>query len=140
MENFRFEGTSLTLKDVRAAAFRLLGLAILAALAAGCADSDPDTATDAYSDSDNVTKVDSGSAAGAQVICSDAWYRSVEEVVPTGDGQGHGPDAGSDEWKSVVEFKLGIRGEPEVPARDTDDWCRYIDQLVPSGELAAAPR
>jgi hypothetical protein len=62
--------------------------------------------------------------------CNAAWYRSIEAKVPTGDGQGHGPDVGSDEWKSVVEFKLGIRGDPAVPSRDSEAWCRYIDQIV----------
>jgi hypothetical protein len=34
------------------------------------------------------------------------------------------------EWQSVVEFKLGIRGSPEVPSRETDEWCRYIDEKI----------
>ena len=70
--------------------------------------------------------------------CTDAWYRSVEAKLPTGDGQGHGPDGGSDEWKSVVEFKLGIRGKPGVPARDSAAWCTYIDRLVIEGGPPAA--
>jgi uncharacterized protein len=65
-----------------------------------------------------------------QVICSDAWYRGLEEKVPTGDGHGHGPDIGSDEWKSVIEFRLGVRGNPELPARDSEVWCRAIDAIV----------
>jgi uncharacterized protein len=64
------------------------------------------------------------------VLCSDAWYRSIEEKVPTGDSHGHGPDIGSDEWKSVIEFKLGIRDTPNLPSRDSQTWCRYIDQMV----------
>ena len=43
---------------------------------------------------------------------------------------GHGPDIGSGEWKSVVEFKLGIRGNPDVPDRDSQEWCSYIDALI----------
>jgi uncharacterized protein len=68
----------------------------------------------------------------AEELCSDAWFRFVEQNVPTGDGQGHGPDIGSEEWKSVVEFKLGIRGKPEVPTRTSGAWCRYIDKIVQS--------
>jgi uncharacterized protein len=64
------------------------------------------------------------------VLCSDAWYRSIAEKVPTGDGRGHGPDVGSDEWKSVVEFKLGIRETPDVPRRNSEAWCRHIDRIV----------
>ncbi len=63
-------------------------------------------------------------------LCSDTWERNIDEVVVTGDGQGHGPDIGSDEWKSVVEFKLGIRDTPEIPDRDSEAWCRYIDELT----------
>ena len=70
------------------------------------------------------------SNAAAATPCSDAWYRSIEAQVPTGDGQQHGPDVGSDEWKSVVEFKLGIRGAPGVPGRDSSAWCGYIDWIV----------
>ena len=64
------------------------------------------------------------------VLCSDSWYRSIEAKVPTGDSHGHGPDIGSDEWKSVLEFKLGIRDKPNLPSRDSQTWCRYIDQMV----------
>ena len=62
--------------------------------------------------------------------CSGEWQQWVESRVTTGDGHGHGPDIGSDEWRSVVEFKLGIRGDPTVPSRDSDEWCRFIDEQV----------
>ena len=66
----------------------------------------------------------------AETLCSDSWYRSIEEAVPTSDNQGHGPDVGSGEWKSVIEFKLGIRDNPNLPDRDSEAWCRLIDQIV----------
>jgi hypothetical protein len=71
-------------------------------------------------------------AAGAElaVPCSEEWNRVVDLKLVSGDGQGHGPDLGSDEWKGVVEFKLGIRGQADLPARDSDDWCQLVDQLV----------
>jgi steroid delta-isomerase-like uncharacterized protein len=62
--------------------------------------------------------------------CSEPWLEIVEQKLSTGDGQGHGPDLGSSEWRSVVEFKLGIRGNPEVPDRTTDEWCAYIDDKI----------
>ena len=71
--------------------------------------------------------------------CSDAWYRLVEASLPTGDGQGHGPDPGSDEWKSVIEFRLGIRGKAGVPARDSEAWCRHVGRLVGVADAADAP-
>ena len=62
--------------------------------------------------------------------CSAEWFDFVERKVSSGDGQGHGPDLGSDEWKGVVEFRLGIRGQPNIPPRDSAEWCSYIDRLV----------
>ncbi|MBW6509172.1 MAG: hypothetical protein K0A94_06445 [Desulfuromonadales bacterium] len=72
------------------------------------------------------------SAQQTKTSCSGEWYQSIEEKVTTGDGHGHGPDIGSEEWRSVVEFKLGIRGKATVPQRDSEAWCRYIDHLVQS--------
>ncbi|MEZ9199991.1 hypothetical protein [Shewanella sp. 10N.286.54.B9] len=60
--------------------------------------------------------------------CNQAWFAKVDKQVVSGDGQGHGPDLGSMEWRSVVEFKLGVRGNESLPAADSDLWCAYIDQ------------
>ena len=62
--------------------------------------------------------------------CSSDWLVFVEERVQTGDAQGHGPDFGSEEWRSVVEFKLGIRDNPANPRPDSREWCDYIDGLI----------
>ncbi|WOH37271.1 hypothetical protein RI844_18210 [Thalassotalea fonticola] len=62
--------------------------------------------------------------------CSKAWMIFVEDRLVSSDGQGHGPDLGSDEWKSVIEFKLNIRGNHEVPNRNSDDWCNYVDEKI----------
>ena len=62
--------------------------------------------------------------------CTEAWYAYIESRMPTGDGMGHGPDIGSPEWKSVVEFRLGIRGAEGVPDRSSPAWCAYIDQRI----------
>ncbi|MGE4049127.1 MAG: MliC family protein [Acetobacteraceae bacterium] len=76
--------------------------------------------------------------------CSRSWYEAVERQLPTGDGFGHGPDIGSDEWKSVIEFKLAVRDKPGVPGRDDAAWCGYIDarltgQLPGSAQTVQAP-
>lgn len=63
-------------------------------------------------------------------VCSDIWYQQIANTVITTDAQQHGPDIGSDEWKSVIEFKLGVRGNSDVPKRDSNAWCQYIDQLI----------
>ena len=60
-------------------------------------------------------------------ICSNNWYALVENQVLTGDNLGHGPDVGSTEWRSVVEFKLGIRDDKENPPIESDQWCNYIN-------------
>ena len=62
--------------------------------------------------------------------CSEEWQHWVESNLTTGDGHGHGPDIGSDEWRSVVEFKLGIRDDPSIPARGSEEWCEYIDEQI----------
>lgn len=62
--------------------------------------------------------------------CSSDWQRYVDDVVTTADGLGHGPDIGSDEWRSVVEFKLGVRGQPGIPDRASPLWCAFIQNLI----------
>ena len=66
-----------------------------------------------------------GSSAG---VCSEEWYSRVEAQVDTGDGRGHGPDPGSTEWRSTVEFRLGIRDDPRGPPLETEAWCRHINE------------
>ena len=62
--------------------------------------------------------------------CTAAWYQAVESRISSGDDMGHGPDIGSEEWKAVIEFKLGIRGNPDVPNRNSPAWCDFIDDLL----------
>ena len=71
-----------------------------------------------------------GACGNSPEPCSDDWMMWVEDAVTTGDNQGHGPDVGSDEWKSVVEFRLGMRGDTAVPRRDSVAWCRYVDRAI----------
>lgn len=63
-------------------------------------------------------------------LCTESWYRAVESAISSGDGLGHGPDVGSEEWKSVIEFKLGIRDNPNVPDRNSPEWCHYINDFI----------
>lgn len=60
--------------------------------------------------------------------CTDEWYAAVEKKTMTSDGQGHGPDLGSLEWRSVIEFKFGIRGKVNIPPRNSEVWCDYINK------------
>jgi hypothetical protein len=58
--------------------------------------------------------------------CSNKLYEWLESQIQSGDGMGHGPDIGSTEWMSVIEFKLGLRGRPQVPNIGTNAWCGFI--------------
>ena len=60
--------------------------------------------------------------------CELSWFKKMEQQLQTGDTSGHGPDLGSMEWRSVIEFKLGIRGDESNPSLDSDLWCDYIDK------------
>lgn len=62
--------------------------------------------------------------------CTPSWYQKVESKVPTGDEHGHGPDIGSHEWKSVVEHRIGIKGNKIVPSIKSKEWCSYIDKVL----------
>ena len=62
--------------------------------------------------------------------CTAEWFKHLEEELGTGDGMGHGPDIGSGEWRSVIEFRLGIRDDPAVPDNQSPEWCDYISELM----------
>ena len=64
-----------------------------------------------------------------QELCTDRWYWYVEAEIGVTDEHGHGPDIGSLEWKSAVEYKLGIRGNEGIPDPKTRDWCEYIQAV-----------
>jgi hypothetical protein len=70
--------------------------------------------------------------------CSKDWYPWVETTLTSSDGRGHGPDIGSDEWQSVIEFKLGVRGQPDTPQRSSNTWCQFIDKRI-SKRLYSGP-
>lgn len=62
--------------------------------------------------------------------CDGATFEFIERHSSTDDSEGHGPDIGSDEWHSVVEFRLGVRGNTSVPARGSKKWCDYIEEKL----------
>ena len=62
--------------------------------------------------------------------CSRQLFERIDARVQSGDGMGHGPDIGSEEWKSVIEFKLGIRDRPDVPEADSTAWCSFIHKKI----------
>ncbi|HCA16958.1 MAG TPA: hypothetical protein DEO64_07475 [Alcaligenes faecalis] len=46
------------------------------------------------------------SAGSTPKVGSDAWLGKVDRQLAVSDGQGHGPDYGSQEWCNVVHFRL----------------------------------
>ncbi len=81
-----------------------------------------------------------GASPAAPPLCSDAWNRLIDAKVTSGDGLGHGPDIGSDEWKGTIEFRLGVRGKPGLPSRTSEAWCGTIDALVRAREAKTQPK
>ena len=66
----------------------------------------------------------------APIPCAEEALLSIERQVTSSDSQGDGPDIGSQEWHSVVEFHLGVRGDKSVPARGTRLWCDFIEAKI----------
>ena len=86
-----------------------------------------------------LTSCKAGNTAGQRPEpCDEDWYQWVESALPSSDGRGHGPDIGSNEWQSVIEFKLGIRGQADIPPRSSGAWCQFIDQRIAEG-LVSGP-
>lgn len=61
------------------------------------------------------------------VNCNPDVLKRIDQFTVTADQHAHGPDIGNDEWHSVVEFKLGLRGERTLPTRHTDEWCQFMN-------------
>jgi len=68
------------------------------------------------------------SSADQTITCSSEWFSLVDQKVQVTDSQGHGPELGSAEWRSAVEFKLGIDEHSKAPPIATEKWCTYINR------------
>lgn len=68
--------------------------------------------------------------APAATPCTLPWYEHVEAELKISDAEGHGPDLGTAEWKSAVEYRLGVRDKPDFPEPDTSAWCTHVDHLI----------
>ena len=82
------------------------------------------------SNSGNESNEKASAPAAGPAPCTTDWYKLVEQKVGVTDSHGHGPDLGSGEWRSAVEFKLGIRDDPAVPDPDSEAWCAHIDEII----------
>lgn len=61
-------------------------------------------------------------------------FQRIEQSLSSSDDMGHGPDIGSAEWHSVIEFKLGIRGDGGIPDHGTAGWCTFMENVLTSGD------
>ena len=86
------------------------------------------TACSNINDQKTINNTPSNDKHYTEKLCSVRWYEEVEKKISTSDGNAHGPDLGSTEWRSVIEFRLGIRGSEYIPPLDSEHWCVYIDK------------
>lgn len=59
--------------------------------------------------------------------CDEVRFEQIEATITSGDGAGHGPDIGSGEWFSVITFRLGERGNPDLPDAGSNAWCDFVE-------------
>lgn len=62
-------------------------------------------------------------------VGSFAWMERVDQQLSISDGQGHGPDYGSQEWCHVVHFKLYGQHAVEPIACDLA-WMEETDRAI----------
>lgn len=67
---------------------------------------------------------------------SPAWYAWVDKSLGISDGQGHGPDPGSQEWSQAVQRKLGQEAPQATPG--SPEWQQAVDALLRTRLPAAA--
>lgn len=67
--------------------------------------------------------------APTETIGSEAWLERVNQELAVSDGQGHGPDYGSQEWCNVVHLRL--YGEQSQKPVDCDQkWMQDVDAAM----------
>lgn len=70
----------------------------------------------------------SATAPANAALGSHEWYRWVDQRLAISDGDGHGPDGGSDEWNSTVQRKLGEEAPQAQPG--SPQWQQAVDALL----------
>lgn len=75
---------------------------------------------------DNGTQTPATPSADTPSIGTNEWFDWVETKAGITDGQGHGPDQGSEEWCRAVSFKVYGK-EPEGAVTCDQVWMADID-------------
>ena len=64
-----------------------------------------------------------------------AWSQWVEQLHPITDGQGHGPDIGSDEWAGAVTKKFQVMdAQGHGPDPKSDEWRAAVEKKIKAKE------
>jgi hypothetical protein len=80
---------------------------------------------------DKPPKPQASASAAAPVnamLGSHEWYQWVDRRLAISDGDGHGPDGGSDEWNHAVQRKLGQEAPQAQPG--SPEWQQAVDALL----------
>ena len=78
---------------------------------------------------DHQPKPQSSAATPANAsLGSHEWYQWVDQRMAISDGDGHGPDGGSDEWNNAVQRKLGEEAPQSQPG--SPQWQQAVDALL----------
>lgn len=67
--------------------------------------------------------------ASTEKVGSEAWLEKVDRQLAVSDGQGHGPDYGSQEWCNVVHIRL-YGQDPAQPVPCDQAWMEKVDQEI----------
>jgi hypothetical protein len=68
---------------------------------------------------------------------SEAWNGAVEAIVQIRDGNGHGPDLGSDEWLNAVNRKVLGEAADKTVKIGSPEWLNAIGKALPTYQAKA---
>lgn len=97
---------------------------IIATVCAGCSDYQSKSKETTPSE----VAISTENTANAPAEGSEDWLVWVEKSVGTGDGAGHGPDYGSQEWCFVIEKKLFANASGMTPC--TKSWNHKVTETL----------
>ena len=87
----------------------------------------------AEQESEKPDQVTAGAGLSAKIAPKDwkTWAERVEKLRPITDGQGHGPDVGSEEWANALNKQLGIvDAEGHGPTVGSAEWRQAVEKKL----------
>lgn len=108
---------------------RLVASLPLALLLAACQPSPPaPSATTPETKTAEGSAPETAKAAPNLALGTEPWFAWVDQTLGISDGEGHGPDPGSDEWNMAVQTKLGEEAPQSQPG--SPQWQQSVDSLL----------